>query len=323
MLVACRVVLGIGEGPAYPLALHACYKWVPDHRRNIPTSIIMQGGQIGMLLAGPIVTALTLHFGWRAAFLALGCASLAWLVLWQLLAAEGPLTGSDETSGSAQPARPYRRLLLDPTYLGNVVVYWSAYWVVALIFTWIPSYLQKGLGFEPAQSGWVFSLFIAASIPIIILGSFVSERMLRRGIGSRVSRGVLTAVFTLAGALLIVAAVRFDLDRTTRTALLAIGCSLPQITFVLCSAMISEITPARQRGAALAIANSIATTAGLIAPIAMGRFIAAVPGIAGYEAGLLCAAGILLAGGLISLITINPGRSQARRLVSSPIPRAS
>ena len=29
MLIACRIVLGAGEGPAYPVALHAAYKFFP------------------------------------------------------------------------------------------------------------------------------------------------------------------------------------------------------------------------------------------------------------------------------------------------------
>ncbi len=90
LLIACRVLLGAGEGPAYPLALHACYKWVPNGKRNIPTAIIMQGGQAGMLLAGPVVTLLTIHYGWRSAFLVLGVAGLVWMVLWQLFSKEGP-----------------------------------------------------------------------------------------------------------------------------------------------------------------------------------------------------------------------------------------
>ena len=28
--VACRVALGAGEGPAYPVALHSAYKWFPS-----------------------------------------------------------------------------------------------------------------------------------------------------------------------------------------------------------------------------------------------------------------------------------------------------
>ena len=42
-LVACRVALGAGEGPAYPVALHSTYKWFPNELRTLPTAIIAQG----------------------------------------------------------------------------------------------------------------------------------------------------------------------------------------------------------------------------------------------------------------------------------------
>jgi len=36
-LVACRVALGAGEGPAYPVALHSAYKWFPCQTdRTVP-----------------------------------------------------------------------------------------------------------------------------------------------------------------------------------------------------------------------------------------------------------------------------------------------
>ena len=37
-LIANRVALGLSEGPAYPVALHAAYKWFPPEQRAMPTS---------------------------------------------------------------------------------------------------------------------------------------------------------------------------------------------------------------------------------------------------------------------------------------------
>lgn len=313
VLIACRVLLGAGEGPAYPLALHACYKWVPNGKRNIPTAIIMQGGQAGMLLAGPVVTLLTIHYGWRSAFLVLGVAGLIWMILWQLLSREGPLDeAAPEDTATPQAPVPYRRLVLDPTYMGSVAVYWAAYWVAAIIFTWIPSYLQNALGYSASQSGWMFSIFIAINIPVVLLGSYVSESMLKRGCSSRLARGVMTAMFTLLGAALILVAVLADMPRGLHTVLLALGCSLPQISFVLCSAIVGEISPVRQRGAALAICNSIATTAGLVAPIVMGRMIGAGQGTSGYQDGLMFSAAVLVVGAMTCLLTVNSEGSLRR-----------
>src|SRR5713226_7946217 len=38
-MLACRIALGAGEGPAYPIALHSLYKWFPNEQRTLPSVI--------------------------------------------------------------------------------------------------------------------------------------------------------------------------------------------------------------------------------------------------------------------------------------------
>ena len=54
-LVACRIALGAGEGPAAPVALHSTYKWFPNELPTLPTAVIMQGGAIGVMVALPVL----------------------------------------------------------------------------------------------------------------------------------------------------------------------------------------------------------------------------------------------------------------------------
>ena len=49
-IMASRIALGAGEGPAYPVALHSIYKWFPNELRTLPTAIITQGGVMVALL---------------------------------------------------------------------------------------------------------------------------------------------------------------------------------------------------------------------------------------------------------------------------------
>ena len=56
VLIACRIILGAGEGPAGPVATHAIYKWFPDSQRGLPTAIIAQGSALGV---SNLVTKLT------------------------------------------------------------------------------------------------------------------------------------------------------------------------------------------------------------------------------------------------------------------------
>jgi MFS transporter, ACS family, D-galactonate transporter len=43
VLVSSRVVLGAAEGPAFPVAVHAVYKWFGNERRALPTSVVASG----------------------------------------------------------------------------------------------------------------------------------------------------------------------------------------------------------------------------------------------------------------------------------------
>src|SRR5919112_6105577 len=71
-LVANRVALGFSEGPAYPVALHASYKWFANERRAVPTSLIAIGALAGNGIAAPVIVAIVAAWSWHAAFGFLG-----------------------------------------------------------------------------------------------------------------------------------------------------------------------------------------------------------------------------------------------------------
>ncbi|WP_244143485.1 MFS transporter [Paraburkholderia sacchari] len=117
MLIACRVLLGAGEGPAQPIAIHACYKWFPDERRNLPVSVFQQGAVLGMVVAGIAVPWIDAKRGWRTNFIVLAVLGLAWAILWLVAGREGPLGAratklADESGVAASgPRISYRALL--------------------------------------------------------------------------------------------------------------------------------------------------------------------------------------------------------------------
>jgi MFS family permease len=90
-LVANRVILGFGEGPAYPVALHAAYKWFPGEHRALPTSLIAVGALAGNGIVAPVIVVVIAAWSWQAAFGLLGLLGLVWCVAWLIVAREGPL----------------------------------------------------------------------------------------------------------------------------------------------------------------------------------------------------------------------------------------
>lgn len=320
MLVACRVLLGAGEGPAQPIAIHACYKWFPDERRNLPVSVFQQGAVLGMVVAGIAVPWIDATWGWRTNFLVLAVLGLAWAVLWLVAGREGPLDARARKSpveGSTAVAGArirYRVLLSDRTVVCIIALHFAAFLTLALVLTWLPAYLSEGLGYAPRRAGQLFAALLVASAPVGIVLSALSQRLMTRGVPSRIARGAFVCGCLAVGGVLLVAAAVCDIGPAVKVVLIALAISTTPIIYSLGPAMIAQITPPEQRGAALAIEYSVAWIAGIVAPPTVGWMIRAAHNnvAAGFEQGLLLTGALLVVLGVGGLKVLNPERSLER-----------
>ncbi|MEM5311592.1 MFS transporter [Paraburkholderia sp. JHI869] len=319
MLIASRVLLGVGEGPAFPLAQHACYKWFDNAHRNVPNTIVQQGASAGLMLAGPILSYLIVRYDWHMAFFALGIVGLVWTALWLVIGRDGPVGAAMHAPGVAHDGAgetiAYRHLLLNRTFIGVLVIYFVEYAVISLAFTWFPVYLRLGLGYAPIVTGWLFSTIVGSFIPVTLLLAWVSQRLIRKGVSSRLARGAMVSGFAMLGGVLFLAT-SSGLSPALKVACLAIGGALSQLVFSFGPLMISDIVSVRQRGALLGINSSIGTLAGLIAPALMGGIVQANHGnpALGYEHGFIVVGALLLASGALGLVLLNPEQSRQRIL---------
>jgi MFS family permease len=312
LLIACRIVLGAGEGPAYPVALHATYKWFPDQTRTVPSAVISQGASLGVIIAIPLLNWIITTYNWHYAFGALGLAGLLWVIAWAILGKEGPIEDSRPAEGIATTnAIPYRDLLLNPTNLASWCAYFGAYFGLALVLSWFTPYLVKGLGFEQAVAGKLTALPFVAGFFFVLGSSWLSQRMMRSGSSSRAARGMFCGIAICLGGLAFLAA-PYAPNVMMTVALIIVGTTLPSVVYVLTPAILSEITPASQRGAILAINSAVGTSAGIIAPYVMGSVIEGAASAAeGYSNGFTVCGCVTLLGGLIGLIFLRPEQERA------------
>lgn len=295
LLLSSRIVLGAAEGPAFPIAIHAVYKWFGDRQRELPTSIVACGAAFGTGAIAPLITWIITQHGWRTAFVALGVAGLGWACLWLALATDGPLDAASATSGIA-PRVPYGRLLSSRTAIGVFLAGFGAYWMIAINITWLANYLIKAVHVTPAKTAWIVGL---PSVMQMLLGpgvAMLSHSMTRRGLSTRLSRGVLggSCVATAGIAMTCMSLVDFGI---LKVCLIGLAFSLGSVIFTLGSTLIGEIAPPAQRAALLGVTNSLHTLAGLCAPLAMGLV---VDGVADAERGFR--AGFIYSGLLVALL---------------------
>jgi MFS transporter, ACS family, hexuronate transporter len=77
-----RFFLGLGESGNFPAAVKATAEWFPQKERSLATGIFNSGSNLGAILAPAMIPWITLHYGWRPAFLATGTFSSLWIVWW-------------------------------------------------------------------------------------------------------------------------------------------------------------------------------------------------------------------------------------------------
>lgn len=322
MLICCRIVLGAGEGPAYPVALHAAYKWFPNSRRALPGAIISQGASVGVVVVVPILTWIITKFSWHYAFGALGVAGLLWVIAWAIFGKEGDIADDVIVNRSAGDRLPYRILLLNPTNLASWAAYFGAYFGLALVLSWFTPYLIKGLGFSQAMAGHMTALPFVGGFFIVITGSLLSERMLRNGTSSRLARGMFSGLCVSLGGLALLAAPLAS-SPALKISLIVAGVVLPSVIYALAPAILAEFTPQSQRGAMLAINSAVGTAAGIIAPFVMGSVVeGAATAAEGYSLGFTICGVVTLVGGVIGLIFLHPEAERTRiaRRFSEPLP---
>jgi MFS family permease len=314
-LVACRVLLGAGEGPAFSVALHALYKWFPDQQRTLPTAVLTQGAAVGVIVALPALNWIVVRYSWHWAFFALGAAGLLWVLVWLLLGREGPIAAPP--LAAADPAAhehvPYPRLLLSPTFIGCCLACFGGSWAIALGLTWFTPFIITGLGYSQQQAGWISALPWLMGAAVVLTTGFLSQVLTARGASPRWARGVVGSTPLVVGGLILLI-VRHLADSAWQIVLVVVGGGLCGSIFVVCPPMISSFTPVTQRAALIAIFVAIYTSAGIFAPIVTGSVIeTAATVLQGYYTGYTITGLVQMFGGLAGLLLLWPAAHAAEQ----------
>jgi MFS family permease len=319
-IIACRALLGLGEGPAWPVAIHALCKWFPNDRRNLPIAVMAQGSSVGLILAGLLIPWITASFGWRANFLVLAAIGCAWALAWFLLGEEGAIESELIEAHPSGKVAIYLKLLRDRSVLGSIITHFAGYWSLSLALTWLPAYFQRGLGYDGITAGWIYSGVILLTIPFGLALAWGSERLLENGVSSKLARGhYLSSLLVIAGALFAAVSISTPND-AVHIGLIAVALACTPIVYSVGPAILAEVVPAPQRGAMLAVNNSVASLTGIAAPVVAGALIRDIPGAAGYEASFALCGGFMVLGGLSGFLLIDPERS--KRSVGALAPSA-
>jgi len=179
-----RIFLGLGECGNFPAAMKATSEWFPTEERAKAVGLFNSGSNVSFFVALPLITWVTGHWGWRAAFLPTGFLGMAWLVLWLLFPYNKLRRGSTTTQRVLAPVvsekTPLRSILSNRgTYafaIGKGLT--DGVWWFYLFY--LPQFLNRNYGVDiKGAYKFVLAVYVISSIGSIFGGTLSGWRMNR------------------------------------------------------------------------------------------------------------------------------------------------
>jgi sugar phosphate permease len=306
-LVAFRILVGVGEGGAFPTATRAFTSWLPIRERAFAQGITHSFARLGGAVTPPIVLAIVARYGWREAFHVLGAASLAWTALWVASFRNTPdehpwVTNLELAAIRAGGGAP--RAARGPTPWGQIVrrmwlvtvVDFCYGWSLWVFLTWLPSYLSDARGFTLDQIALMTTLPLLGGVVGDTLGGVISDAIFRRTGKLRLARCTLL-VTGLGGAFAFILPAIVTGSALGAVYLLAAAFFFLELTNAVLWTLPLDIA-GQYAGTAGGIMNTGFGVAGMISPVVFGVLIERT---GHYELPLFISAGLLLVGALCSL----------------------
>ena len=317
-----RFLFGVGEAGAFPGATRAMQLWFPRSERGFVQGITHSASRAGAALAPPIVLAIMLNFGWRAAFFICGGIGLLWSIWWALSYRNLPedhgmvnrtelehIRGVD-ASGAINPPQinkqmqvPWGRLLSSGNMWAVMCAYFTYVYCLWIFLSWLTTYLIEVRHFTLLKGGLLASLPLWAGVIGDTAGGLATDYLLRRTGSAKIARRTVAITGLLGCAVFITPAA------LTEDAMTAVACLTASMFFLECTIGPSWAVPmdtgGKYSGTVSGMMNMAGNFGGAISPIVFG--ILAQNG--NWAAPFIVAAALLVAGSAVWAFWIDPDKA--------------
>lgn len=200
-LIFIRFAFGIGEAGAYPNMTGVVGRWFPKSEIGKAQGYIWAASRLGGALTPFIVIPVILHLGWREAFYILGAAGLVWVVVWYIWFRDMPsaLKGIKDTEldeiGVKENIKdkitvPWRKILKNKQFWLIILMYWFYAWASWFFFSWFPTFMEKGRGFEMKELNWAIAVPFLMSMIGNISGGYLTDNLSKK-YGLKIGRRIM------------------------------------------------------------------------------------------------------------------------------------
>ena len=294
-LAAFRFLLGLGESFNSPGGVKAIAEWIPRRERGLCMAVFSNGNVLGSIVAPPLVAFLSIHLGWRWAFLVTGALGIVLFVVWKyvyhsperhprLTQEERELILVDQRAVAAAAVAKVQddekpsmwALFRQPACVGFFVARLLTDPIAYFFAFWLPSYLKAERGFTIAMIGAIGWIPFLASDVGGPGGGALSDWLIRRGWTPARARLtlMLSAALCMPAAILAV----FSPSAWVSIACIAVVLGAQSCWMANQLTLISESVPRTHAASLLALSAMGGSIGGIAANLLAGRVIS----MAGY-----------------------------------------
>ena len=296
-LLACRVLLGVGESVNYPCNAQFLATHVAIGERSRANGLIAVGQALGPTAGSLLGGLLIAGMSWRVSFIVFGAASLLWLVPWLGVTrrgSPGPWRSTTDPVG-------YSLLLKQRTLWATSLGHFCGNYAFYFMLTWLPLLLVRQYGFSVSQMALIAAGVYGLQACAALASGVVCDALIRRGVeaGKVWTRMMVVALCSVALAM---------------AGCVGVGAhgvlwwlALAGICFGVQSAPLGALTQTlagpRAAGQWMGVQNLCANMAGVSAPVITG-WVVHDTGHFAWAFGV--AAGVTLLGALCYLCLLGP-----------------
>jgi sugar phosphate permease len=308
-MIVCRVLFGMGEAGAFPIATRSLSRWMLPSERGLAQGLTHAGSRLGGAITPIFVVALIGALGWRAPFFIFALIGLVWAAVWWWYYRNTPAEhkGVDEVERTliqeaigerAAPTKQstmWKRILTSPQMWLLCCLYFCYGWGIVTFLQWFPTYLYDERGFELAAMGIAASLPLAAGVCGDLAGGWLSDAVLKRTGRITFSRRIIMVIgFLIAAVAVYLAAM--TADPIVAVAWFCLAYFGLELVVGVAWAIPLDIG-GQSAGSVSALMNTFGNLAGAVAAVATGYIVAE----SGWETAFMVISALAVVGAFLAM----------------------
>jgi len=266
IIFCLRLVLGAGESVAYPAYSKIIATTFPEQLRGTANALIDAGSKAGPALGVLIGVKMIGWLSWRYMFVAIGAASLLWLIPWCFIV---PKLSVKRLAKISAWAPPYREIVSQRALWGTVLGLFGGNYTWYLFLTWLPYYLERDRHYTHDRLAVIASLPFWGVAAASMLFGLLADAIIRRGHEAGKVRQIFVSLGLLGCCAFLLPAVLVR-QASLSTALLVLACISMGAFSSNHWALTQHIAGAEAAGKWTGFQNCMGNFAGVIAPYVSG-----------------------------------------------------